>query len=186
MDLLTLVLIAIALGIDAFAVSLSAGAYLIRADARQTFRLSFHFGLFQFFMPVLGWLAGFRLAHVIQAVDHWVAFGLLGLIGGKMVWESFQGGEKLKKDVTRGWSLVALSVATSIDALAVGFSLSMLGTTIIFPAVLIGIVAGLMSLVGVRLGERVSGMLGRRVEFVGGVVLISIGIRIVLEHTGLL
>ena len=186
MDLLTLVLIAIALGIDAFAVSLSAGAYLVRADARQTFRLSFHFGLFQFLMPALGWLAGLELVDIIQEVDHWVAFGLLALIGGKMILESLKGKEKLKKDVTRGWSLVALSIATSIDALAVGFSLSLMGAKIVVPAVLIGVVAGLMSLLGVRLGERVSGMFGRRVEFVGGAVLIFIGTRIVLQHTGLL
>ena len=183
MDLPTLVLIAIALGIDAFAVSLSAGAYLVRANPRQTFRLSFHFGLFQFLMPILGWLAGAGLADVIRQVDHWVAFGLLALIGGKMIKESFQTIERLKKDVSRGWSLVALSVATSIDALAVGFSLSLLGNEIVFPAVLIGIVASLMSLAGLRLGERVSGTFGRRVEFFGGAVLIMIGIRIVLEHT---
>jgi putative Mn2+ efflux pump MntP len=183
MDLPTLVLIAFALGIDAFAVSLSAGAYLIRADARQIFRLSFHFGLFQFMMPILGWLAGAELAQVIRDLDHWVAFGLLALIGGKMIKESLQETERLKNDVTRGWSLVALSIATSIDALAVGFSLSLIGARIVFPAVLIGVVASLMSLVGVRLGERVSGIFGRRVEFIGGVVLILIGLRIVVEHT---
>jgi putative Mn2+ efflux pump MntP len=176
-------LIAVALGIDAFAVSLSAGAYLVRADARQTFRLSFHFGLFQFFMPILGWLAGVEIADIIRDYDHWVAFGLLALIGGKMIKESLDGAEKLKKDVTRGWSLVALSIATSIDALAVGFSLSLIGARIVFPAILIGVIASLMSLVGVRLGERVSGLFGRRVEFVGGAVLILIGVRIVLEHT---
>jgi putative Mn2+ efflux pump MntP len=183
MDLPTLVLIAIALGIDAFAVSLSAGAYLVRADARQTFRLSFHFGLFQFLMPILGWLAGAELADVIKEVDHWVAFGLLAVIGGKMIKESLNVTKTLKKDVTRGWSLVALSVATSIDALAIGFSLSLIGTEIVVPAVLIGIVASLMSLAGVRLGERVSGIFGRRVEFVGGAVLVLIGARILFEHT---
>ena len=183
MDLPTLVLIAIALGIDAFAVSLSAGAYLVRANARQTFRLSFHFGLFQLFMPILGWLAGAELAGAAHAIDHWVAFGLLALIGGKMIKESLEETKSFKKDVTRGWSLVALSVATSIDALAVGFSLSLIGARIVFPAVLIGIVASLMSLLGVRLGERVSGLFGRRVEFVGGAVLILIGVRIVVEHT---
>jgi len=176
-------LIAVALGIDAFAVSLSAGAYLVRADVRQTFRLSFHFGLFQFFMPILGWLAGAEIADVIKDLDHWVAFGLLALIGGKMIKESLQKAERIKRDVTRGWSLVALSVATSIDALAVGFSLSLIGMRIVFPSVLIGVVASMMSLVGVRMGERVSGMIGRRVEFVGGLVLILIGVRIVLEHT---
>ena len=186
MDLPTLILIAIALGIDAFAVSLSAGAYLVKADARQTFRISFHFGLFQFFMPLLGWLAGSELAYTIQAVDHWVAFCLLALIGGKMIKESMQDSKEIEKDLTRGWSLVALSVATSIDALAVGFSLSLIGMKIFLPAVLIGIVAGTMSLIGVRLGERVSGLFGRRAEFVGGVVLVLIGVRIVLEHTGVI
>jgi len=186
MDLPTLILIAIALGIDAFAVSLSAGAYLVKADARQTFRISFHFGLFQFFMPLLGWLAGSELANKIQAVDHWVAFCLLALIGGKMIKESMQDSKEIEKDLTRGWSLVALSVATSIDALAVGFSLSLIGMKIFLPAVLIGIVAGTMSLIGVRLGERVSGLFGRRAEFVGGVVLVLIGVRIVLEHTGVI
>jgi putative Mn2+ efflux pump MntP len=183
MDLPTLVLIAVALGIDAFAVSMSAGVYLVCANARQTFRLSFHFGLFQFFMPILGWLAGAEIADIIRDVDHWVAFGLLALIGGKMIKESLHETERLMKDVTRGWSLAALSVATSIDALAVGFSLSLIGARIVIPAVFIGVVASLMSLVGVRLGERVSGLFGRRVEFVGGVVLILIGVRIVLEHT---
>lgn len=183
MDLPTLVLIAIALGIDAFAVSMSAGAYLVRADARQTFRLSFHFGLFQFLMPILGWLAGTELVDVIRAVDHWVAFGLLALIGGKMIRESLQETERLDRDVTRGWPLLALSVATSIDALAVGFSLSLIGARIVLPAILIGVVASVMSLVGVRLGERMSGVFGRRVELFGGAVLILIGVRIVLEHT---
>jgi len=183
MDLLTLVLIAIALGVDAFAVSLSAGAYLVRASSRQTFRLSFHFGLFQFLMPILGWLAGAELAEVIRDVDHWVAFCLLALVGGKMIKESLHESRSLMKDVSRGWSLVALSIATSIDALAVGFSLSLIGARIVVPAIFIGVVASMMSFVGVRLGERISGLFGRRVEFVGGVVLVLIGVRIVIEHT---
>jgi len=184
MDLATLALVAVALGIDAFAVSLSAGAYLVKANARQTFRLAFHFGLFQFMMPILGWLAGASFADHMRQVDHWIAFGLLALIGGKMIIESFAGDERIKKDVSRGWSLVALSVATSIDALAVGLSLSFIEVRIVFPAVLIGVVAGLMSLIGVRLGERVSGLFGARMELVGGVVLILIGVRIALQHTG--
>lgn len=183
MDLATLVLVAVALGIDAFAVSLSAGAYLVKADARQTFRLAFHFGLFQFFMPILGWLAGASFVEYMRQWDHWIAFGLLALIGGRMIKESFAGEGRIRKDVSRGWSLVALSVATSIDALAVGLSLSFIEVRIIFPAVVIGVVAGLMSLTGVRLGERVSGMFGARMELVGGVVLILIGVRVVLQHT---
>ncbi|MBN1448978.1 MAG: manganese efflux pump [Bacteroidetes bacterium] len=183
MDLLTLLFIAFALGIDAFAVSLSTGAYLVRANRRQTFRMSFHFGLFQALMPVIGWLAGTAFVDLIHDVDHWIAFGLLAAIGGRMIWNSLRTeGSGIAKDVTRGWSLISLSIATSIDALAVGLSLSMLEVEIVFPALVIGIVAGLMSLVGIRLGERISRLAGTHMEFIGGIILILIGVRIVAEH----
>jgi putative Mn2+ efflux pump MntP len=110
MDLPTLVLMAIALGIDAFAVSLSAGAYLVRADVRQTFRLSFHFGLFQFLMPIVGWLAGSGLANAIRAVDHWVAFGLLAVISGLLIsWHA---------DTAAGATMAAMSVVIFFVVLA--------------------------------------------------------------------
>ena len=183
MDFLTLLFIAFALGIDAFAVSLSTGAYLVKADARQTFRMSFHFGLFQALMPMLGWAGGTAFANMIEQVDHWLAFALLGVVGGRMVWNSFHGeGNEILRDLTRGWSLVSLSVATSIDALAVGLSLAMVNVHIAVPALVIGIVAGAMSLIGIRLGERVSGRIGTHMEFIGGVILILIGARIVFEH----
>lgn len=187
MDFLTLLFIAFALAIDAFAVSLSAGAFLIRADARQTFRLAFHFGLFQFLMPVIGWAAGSSFASLIEAADHWIAFGLLALIGGRMIWNAFRDDpNKVRRDVTRGLALISLSVATSIDALAVGLSLSMINVNIVLPALLIGVVAGGMSVIGIRLGERVSGAAGRHMEYIGGIILILIGTRIVLEHTGVI
>jgi putative Mn2+ efflux pump MntP len=183
MDLLTLLFIAFALGIDAFAVSLSTGAYLVKADRRQTFRMSFHFGLFQALMPVVGWAAGTGFASMIESVDHWIAFTLLGIVGGRMVWNSFHGeANEVLRDLTRGWSLISLSIATSIDALAVGLSLSLIDVHIAVPAIVIGLVAGLMSLIGIRLGERVSGRFGTHMEFVGGVILIIIGARIVFEH----
>jgi putative Mn2+ efflux pump MntP len=183
MDILTLLFIAFALAMDAFAVSISAGAYLIKADARQTFRLAFHFGLFQFMMPVIGWFAGSSFAGLIASVDHWIAFGLLVAIGGKMVMESFRSEhDAVRKDVTKGLSLISLSVATSIDALAVGLSLSMLNVEIISPSIVIGVVAGGMSFLGIRLGEKASHHLGRHMEFIGGVILILIGVRILAEH----
>lgn len=188
MDFVTVLLIAFALAIDAFAVALSTGAYLVKASARQTFRLSFHFGLFQFLMPILGWLAGSTLVQWIAAFDHWIAFVLLAAIGGKMI-HAGAGGDGdagVRSDVTRGGSLVSLSVATSIDALAVGLSLSFLGTDIVYPSVVIGIVAAVMTILGMRLGERLSARFGRRMEFAGGVVLVLIGARIVLEHLGML
>ncbi len=183
MDFLTLLFIAFALAMDAFAVSISAGAHLIKADARQTFRLAFHFGLFQFLMPVLGWFAGSAFAHLIEALDHWIAFLLLLVIGGKMVIESFSTEhDRVRRDITKGWSLVNLSIATSIDALAVGLSLSMLKVEIIIPSVVIGVVAGGLSFLGIRIGEKASVHLGQHMEFIGGVILLGIGLRILLEH----
>jgi manganese efflux pump family protein len=183
MAFLTVIGLALALAMDAFAVALSAGAYLVKADGHQTFRLSFHFGLFQFLMPILGWIAGAQFVSYISSIDHWIAFGLLAFIGGRMVRSSLRESEAaIKSDVTKGWSLVTLSVATSIDAFAVGLSLAVLERGIVMPSIVIGIVAAAMTLIGIRLGERLSSRFGRRMELLGGIVLIVIGIRVVLEH----
>jgi manganese efflux pump family protein len=185
MAFVTVILIALALAMDAFAVALSAGAYLVKANSRQTFRLSFHFGLFQFLMPVLGWLAGSQLLAYLSAIDHWIACGLLVFIGGRMIGSSFESAEtSIKRDVTKGWSLVTLSIATSIDAFAVGLSLAAMDFGIVGPSIVIGLVAAIMTLIGIRLGERLSGILGRRMELAGGLILIAIGIRVVVDHLG--
>src|SRR5512145_3318729 len=143
MDWLTLLGIALALAMDAFAVALGAGLTLERLTGRHLFRLGFHFGLFQAMMPVVGWLAGLTVQHWIAAYDHWVAFGLLAFVGGKMLYEALRSEDEEKEagDPTRGLTLVILSVATSIDALAVGLSLAMLGVNIWLPALVIGLVA---------------------------------------------
>ena len=169
---------------DAFAVAIGAGLTLERVGARQTLRLAWHFGLFQALMPVIGWLAGLTVAAWIAPVDHWIAFGLLSAIGGKMIWEALHDGgeDRERPDPTRGWSLILLSVATSIDALAVGLSLALLNVSIWYPALVFGIVAGGFTAVGLHLGRRFSVSLGRRVEIVGGVILIGIGLRILVEH----
>jgi manganese efflux pump family protein len=184
---LTLIGIAVGLAMDAFAVSIGAGLTLKTVDARQTFRLAWHFGLFQALMPVLGWLAGRSFARWITPVDHWIAFGLLGVIGGKMIYEAFKDDDReepRRSDPTKGWSLVLLSVATSIDALAVGLSLALLGVSIWWPAIVIGLVAGAFTTVGMQLGKRFGALLGRRMEVVGGVILIAIGVQILVEHLG--
>ncbi len=169
---------------DAFAVSIASSVVLRRVSPRQAFRMSFHFGLFQFLMPVLGWLAGYELVRWFSAYDHWVAFGLLLFIGGKMLYESRRrGDEKMAaRDPTRGMSLIILSVATSIDALAVGLSFAMLEVSVWYPAVIIGVVAACMTLIGLRLGARLGARFGRRMEIVGGLVLIAIGISILVDH----
>jgi len=181
---LTLLGIALGLAMDAFAVAIGAGLQLCEVSRRQAFRLAWHFGLFQAFMPIIGWLAGRTLVQYIAPVDHWIAFGLLALIGGKMIYEAFQEEDQEAEacDPTKGWRLVMLSVATSIDALAVGLSLALLGVSIWYPAIVIGIVAGVLTIIGLDLGKRFGALLGRRMEVVGGLILIGIGVKILVEH----
>lgn len=183
MDLISIFFIALALAMDAFAVAISTGIILKKVTFRQFFRLSFHFGLFQFLMPVIGWLAGLSVQKFIQNYDHWIAFLLLAFIGGKMIHEAFQKEEEENNhDPTRGVTLVVLSIATSIDALAVGFSLALLRVSIWFPAVIIGIVAVVMTLLGMIIGKGAGLLLGKRVSVMGGIILCAIGIKILIEH----
>jgi putative Mn2+ efflux pump MntP len=176
--------IAFGLAMDAFAVAIAAGLTIRPLRGRHVFRLAFHFGLFQFLMPVLGWLAGQTLHQWISAFDHWIAFALLAFIGGKMIWESFGSEEHRENrgDPTRGWLLLTLSVATSIDALAVGLSLAFLRVSIWGPSVVIGIVAATMTAVGMTFGSRVGARFGKWAERVGGLVLVGIGVRILVSH----
>jgi putative Mn2+ efflux pump MntP len=175
--------IAVGLAMDAFAVAIAAGLTIERLTGRHVFRIAFHFGFFQFMMPVIGWFCGRGIAPYVEAYDHWVAFGLLGAIGGKMLWDAaLSSGEGFGKDPSRSWSLVMLSVATSIDALAVGLSMAVLGVSIWLPSIIIGLVAALMSLVGICLGSRLGNRTRRLAECFGGLVLIGIGIRILSVH----
>lgn len=176
--------LAAALAMDAFAVAVASGLVLNPMRRRQVFRLSFHFGLFQALMPVLGWAAGSTIYRFIAAFDHWVAFGLLAFVGGMMFLGAFRrSGEKLeRRDPTRGWNLVILSVATSIDALAVGLSLALIGIPILVPALVIGVLTAAFTGAGMLLGRRIGTLWGKRVEAVGGLILIAIGIRILVEH----
>lgn len=186
MEFIKILAIAVALAMDAFAVSIATGANLKNVDSRQMFRLSWHFGLFQALMPIIGWSAGLSIRHYIEHYAHWIAFGLLTFVGVHMIKEAVQDGktEKPIKDYTKGMTLVMLSVATSIDALAVGFGLSMLKISIWIPALVIGIVAGTFTLIGMRIGERISAAerLSLYAETIGGIVLISIGLNILYEH----
>ena len=184
MDLWSLLALACALAMDAFAVAIVSGIALNPLTKRQVFRLSFHFGLFQALMPSLGWIAGNALYRYISSVDHWIAFGLLAFVGGKMFLESFHKEEDKKpsSDPTKGWDLVILSIATSIDALAVGLSLAIIGERIFKPAVIIGLVAAAFTIIGMLLGRKIGTLWGKRVEAAGGIILIAIGLRILISH----
>lgn len=166
---------------DAFSVAIGVGAGLRAVSWGAVFRLSSYFGLFQFFMPVAGWYAGVSVASTIAGYDHWIAFGLLALVGGKMIIEPFTGEAKVHDtDPTKGLTVAILSVATSIDALAVGFSFALLQIPVFYPSIIIGIVAFMMTMCGMLFGEKLGVIFGKRVGVFGGLLLIAIGVKILM------
>ena len=177
------IIIAVGLAMDASAVSLSAAAAGFAKDGRAKFRLAFHFGLFQFLMPVAGWFLGISFVSYFKAFDHWIAFFLLAFIGIRMIRDGLGTSSVIQKnDPSRGMTMVMLSVATSIDALAVGLSLAMLDVNIWYPSIMIGVITTGMSLAAIKIGTRLGILFGKRMEIVGGVVLILIGFRILYSH----
>ncbi len=185
MDWFSLLALAVALAMDAFAVALAAGALLQPVRFRHCFRLGFHFGLFQGMMPVIGWLAGVGVLSRLAAWDHWIAFALLAAVGLHMIHEALadpEEGRQASPDPSRGWTLVMLSVATSIDALAAGMSLALLDIEVWIPALVIGLVTAAFAWCGVLLGGRIGAAWGRRAAVGGGLVLLAIGLRILLSH----
>jgi manganese efflux pump family protein len=179
-----IVLIALGLGMDAAAVSLAASAAGYAGNPRAVFRLSFHFGLFQGLFPILGWFLGMGLLVFIQAISHWVGFLLLMIVGGRMVKSGMDTDASAhQQDPSRGMTMVLLSVAVSIDALAVGLSFAMLKVNIWYPSIIIGVVTAGMSVLAIRIGRHLGALLGKRMEIFGGLVLIGIGIRILLVRT---
>ena len=173
---------------DAFAVSISYGLSFHRREHRRALEISLAFGIFQAGMPMLGWVAGLGLRRWIEGFDHWIALGVLGFIGGKMVWDAWRHAEDgaTRAGPLNRWTLLGLAVATSIDALAVGLALSLLRVSLWLPAASIGVVTLVISYAGIVLGYELTGPLrkrGRRVvQAIGGLILVGIGIRILLSH----
>ena len=185
MDMVSVIFIACGLAMDAFAVSVASGFAEKKLRFRYAFKIAFFFGLFQAVMPVVGWLMGFGLRGYIAEVDHWIAFGLLALVGGKMIYESFKLKEAENSSSPHGiYVLLLLSIATSIDALAIGISLTLINVPIIMPAIVIGIVTFIFSYSGVYIGNRFGHFFERKIEALGGVILIGIGLKILIEHLG--
>ena len=178
--------LSLALAMDAFAVSVGVSLYLGRADWSQSLRMSFHFGFFQGMMAALGWVAGREVLIYIQAYDHWAAFFLLAVIGAKMIFEALSSRKTgyRSQDPTRGFSLYVLAAATSIDALAAGMSIAVLKEPVLMPALVIGGVAFILSLIAARTGPALGRLAGKGAEVSGGVILILIGIKILIEHMG--
>jgi putative Mn2+ efflux pump MntP len=183
MGFIQIVMIALGLAMDAFAVSIAAGTSGRVTSQQAALRLAFHFGLFQFFMPIIGWFLGTKILPLISALDHWVAFFLLSIVGFRMIRSGLdKQGRCFSKDPSRGITLVMLSVATSIDALAIGLGLAILGVKIIYPCVVIGIITAVLSLVGTRMGSRLGIKFGKKMEILGGLILIGIGTNILISH----
>jgi len=176
-DLIVLFGIAIGLAMDAFAVSIAVSVALGGTSRRQTFRLAWHFGLFQALMPIIGWIAGRSVRPLIESWDHWLAFAILTIVGGRMILEAVRGGDLdgRSSDPTRGWSLVVLSIATSIDALAIGLSFAALGVEVWLPAAVIGMTAGVLTLIGTLGGKALGNRFGSGMAVIGGTLLIVIG-----------
>jgi len=177
--------IAVALAMDCFAITLGLACGARGLTMKQAVRMAAYFGGFQFVMPVAGWFVGDRLLGLIRSFDHWVAFGLLALIGGRMIYESFELSDEEKAcrpDQTQGARLVVLALATSIDALAVGLSLGVVRTSVLYPAAIIGVTSFVLTVVGAKLGPVIGRIVGKRAELLGGLILIGIGVKILVEH----
>jgi manganese efflux pump family protein len=186
MDILTVIAIGVGLSMDALAVSITSGFVTKGLKFYQALRMALFFGGFQFLMPIIGWFAGLTVRNYIVAFDHWLAFGLLAFIGGKMIYESFEI-EKLEEDAEKKSpmaipNLFLLALATSIDALAVGLSLSFIKVNIVVPSIIIGVITFSISLAGVFIGKKFGHLFEKRMELIGGLVLIGIGVKILLEH----
>lgn len=187
MDAVTIILVAIGLSMDSVAVAVSFGITRKSMNFSDATTLAFWFGGFQALMPLLGWLVGSNLKEMIASVDHWTAFFLLAAIGLRMIYESFFGKEKnVGGDSLNIGTLFLLSVATSIDALVVGISLALIDVGIVTPIIIIGCITFVLSHIGVFIGKKVGRFLARKVGIIGGLILIAIGTKILLEHLGVI
>ncbi len=185
LHLWSIILISLGLAMDAFAVSITKGITIQCLKLRHAVKIAVFFGGFQALMPLLGWLAGIGLKQYVESFDHWIAFALLSFIGTKMIYEAIWIKEVEKKcDPLNLVVLLGLAIATSIDALAVGISFAFLHISIISPALIIGVITFVLSLAGVFIGNRIGDRLGSKMEVLGGIILIGMGIKILLSHTG--
>jgi putative Mn2+ efflux pump MntP len=182
MDLLTIILIAVGLAMDAFAVSIAKGMAISRQRRKFALLLGGFFGGFQMLMPAIGWLVGLSFKDIIMGIDHWIAFGLLAFIGAKMIYDSTRKDSDKKDESLRLHSILILAIATSIDALMVGLSFAFLNTSILEPILVIGLITFMLSVTGFFFGCGLGRVFGNKIKIVGGLILIAIGLKILLEH----
>jgi len=183
MTLLTIILLAFALAMDAFAVSIASGIAIKDLKIKHSLIIAAWFGLFQAIMPILGWLSGIKLQRFISEIDHWVVFGLLLFIGCKMIYEAFQiESIEDRSDPMDTSVLFALSIATSLDAFAAGVSFALLSISIVTPVIIIGVITFIVSFIGVWIGDRGTHFFEKKMEIAAGLVLIAIGLKVLFSH----
>jgi putative Mn2+ efflux pump MntP len=183
MSFLSVIFLAIGLAMDAFAVSITGGIVSDRVNFFYAFKIALFFAIFQMGMPWLGWLLGRGVSQYIASYDHWIAFILLFIIGSRMIYESFQDGEKCKPiDFNKISVLIFLAIATSIDAFIAGVSLSLLEININLVIIVIGLITFFLALIGVRIGKVLGCLVEKYAELTGGVILVIIGIQVLVQH----
>jgi len=182
LDAPTILVIAVGLAMDAFSVSIAYGITTKSNGKTNAIKMASSFGAFQAFMPVLGWLMGVEILEIIAGFDHWLAFGLLALIGCKMIYEATSVEHQPRGKRLDFYTLLILSVATSLDALAVGLSFALLKVSITMPIAVIGTITFTLSFLGATIGDKIGKAQSSKIEVLGGLILIAIGIKILLEH----
>ena len=186
MGIIEIVLIGLSLAMDAFAVSICKGLSMKKMNWKSAIIISLYFGIFQAFMPVVGYFLGSTFESYVTNIDHWIAFILLSLIGGNMIKESFDSEDKKKNDKIDFKTMIVLAIATSIDALAIGITFAFFEVNLLLSISIIGIITFLLSILGVKIGNKFGDKYQNKAEFVGGLILVLMGIKILLEHLGIL
>lgn len=186
MGVLEIVLISIGLAMDAFAVAVCKGLSMKKMDWKKAIIIALYFGAFQALMPVIGYFLGVSFQDLVTQIDHWIAFALLGFIGVNMIKESFQEESETANDSIDVKTMIVLAIATSIDALAVGITFAFLRVNVILAVLLIGIITFILSLIGVKIGNKFGDKYERKAELAGGIILILMGLKILLEHLGII
>lgn len=186
MGVLELFLLCIGLAMDAFAVSVCKGISMKKMNWKKAIIIGLYFGGFQALMPTIGYFLGAAFQSLITSIDHWIAFILLGIIGGGMIKESFGDDEENRNDDVSFKTMIVLAIATSIDALAIGITFAFLNVNLVLAISLIGIITFILSVFGTKIGNRFGNKYEKKAEFLGGVILVLLGIKILLEHLGVI
>ena len=186
MGVIEIFFLAIGLAMDAFAVSICKGLSMKKMEWKKAIITALYFGIFQALMPVIGYLLGVGFEEKITSIDHWIAFGLLSIIGINMIKEAFEDKQDEENDSVDFKSMIVLAVATSIDALAVGITFAFLRVNVIFSVIIIGIITFIISMCGVKIGNVFGDKYEAKAEIAGGTILILLGLKILLEHLGIL